>query len=252
MVGKTASAKGKPKINLIEMRERKGWTKSEVAEKLGFSRSYYSMVEDGKINISVKMMYAIMAVFGVRYEEFYLKSPKTDFSGADPSANDPVISDALTNILNKPFFMEFTVAVIERSLRRGGENFCIVFSPDHFKKINETYGLSCGDKVLKDIADRVKKIIRNHDLFGRYGDDKFIMLISELDKANAMNIVERIRLDIFETPFGFEGTPITVSASFGAAAIAKASDMDIAIRFADEALGRAKEEGRNKVVFFER
>ena len=62
---------GDAKINLKELRERRGWSKTDAAAELGFSRSYYSEVEDGRTGISVKMMHEIIRVFNVKYEDFY-------------------------------------------------------------------------------------------------------------------------------------------------------------------------------------
>ena len=63
--------KEKPRMNLRTLREKKGWTKMQAAEELGFSRTYYSDVENGKHGISLKMMHAVMKIFKVEYEDFY-------------------------------------------------------------------------------------------------------------------------------------------------------------------------------------
>jgi transcriptional regulator with XRE-family HTH domain len=68
----------KPQINLKVLREKRGWTKVQTAEELGFSQSYYNEVESGKHGISIKMMHAIMRVFKVEYEDFYPQSNTTN------------------------------------------------------------------------------------------------------------------------------------------------------------------------------
>ena len=159
--------------------------------------------------------------------------------------------DALTDILNRRFFMELGLIQIERAVRTGGECFIIIFDLDHFKAVNDHYGHLAGDEVLKEVARRVKKATRPYDLFGRYGGEEFIILMSEVDKTNAINAVERIRQDIARTPVEFEGRQIPVSASFGIAFAAPVNDMHMATQHADEALYQAKESGRNRVVFYE-
>lgn len=158
--------------------------------------------------------------------------------------------DALTGIMNRRRLMELSVLQIERSLRKGDENFCIIFDLDHFKKINDSYGHIAGDKVLREISKRVEKAIRPGDLFGRYGGEEFILLVANTNKENVINTAERIRREIYETPIEFEDKRITVSASFGIAHAAPINDIRAATKHADEALYRAKKEGRNRVVFY--
>ena len=162
--------------------------------------------------------------------------------------------DALTGIFSRRFFMELASIEYARSLRTGINCFVIIFDLDHFKAVNDTYGHLAGDKVLKEVAQRAKKVIRQSDIFGRYGGEEFIIYIAygeEFDKTNAINAVERIRLEIYNTPVNFEGIKIPVSASFGIAYASPRNDMNVAIKYADEALYRAKKEGRNRVVFYE-
>ena len=159
--------------------------------------------------------------------------------------------DSLTGILNRRHFMELGLMQIERSRRMKTESFIVIYDLDHFKGVNDRYGHLAGDKVLIEIAQRIKKTIRPYDLFGRYGGEEFILLVSDTDKQNMINIAERLRRDVCETPVEFEGLQIPISASFGIACAAPLNDMHTATKHADEALYRAKNEGRNRVVFYE-
>ncbi|MCL1986166.1 MAG: GGDEF domain-containing protein [Betaproteobacteria bacterium] len=158
--------------------------------------------------------------------------------------------DVLTGILNRRYFMELSLMQLERALRAGSECFIVIFDMDYFKTINDNYGHLAGDKVLEETAQRVKKIIRPYDLFARYGGEEFIILMPDIDKANVLNATERIRLDLCREPVDFEGGKIPVSASFGVACAAPMNDIDQATKFADMALYQAKNEGRNRVVFY--
>jgi diguanylate cyclase (GGDEF)-like protein len=160
--------------------------------------------------------------------------------------------DSLTDILNRRYFMELTLMQIERSLRLGANCFVIIFDLDHFKAVNDTYGHIAGDKVLKEVAKRVKTVIRPYDLFGRYGREESRLLISDVDKETVITVAERIRQDICKTPVEYEDQKIAVSASFGISYAAPVNDVDMATQCADKALYRAKEEGRNRVVFYEK
>ena len=159
-------------------------------------------------------------------------------------------TDALTEVLNRRFFMELCIPQINRSLRAGQECFIIIFDLDHFKAINDNYGHLGGDKVLKEIARRIKHTIRPYDLFARYGGEEFILFIPNIDKANVIKAAERMRQCISQTPVDFEGRPIPVTSSFGIAYAAPVNDIEKATRCADEALYHAKNTGRNRVVFY--
>jgi len=116
-----------------------------------------------------------------------------------------------------------------------------------FKKVNDTYGHLIGDNVLKLTAQRVNRVLRSYDLFGRYGGEEFILFVSVTSPAEIKNHAERIRLAINSEPMVFEGVTLTVSASFGIAPVPEDSIENI-INAADKALYRAKSEGRNRVV----
>lgn len=128
--------------------------------------------------------------------------------------------------------------------------FVVMMDIDYFKKVNDTYGHTAGDKVLENVAQRMKHLTRPYDLIGRYGGEEFIMLISDLDKQALLNVVERIRLSISENPMEIEGNYINISASFGVADVTTLNDLDTGIKLADSALYTAKESGRNAVIFY--
>ena len=157
--------------------------------------------------------------------------------------------DALTAIYNRRYFLEQAAVQISRSIRLNNECFIVIFDLDYFKVINDTHGHSAGDAVLRETADRVKKAIRPYDLFGRYGGEEFILLMCDTDHKNVINAIERIRQDVFAEPILYEGKKLILTASFGIAPAAPVNDLSAAIEIADEALYRAKEAGRNRVVF---
>ena len=162
-------------------------------------------------------------------------------------------NDSLTGIFNRRFFMELVSIHVTRSLRTGSDSFIIILDLDHFKAVNDTYGHLAGDKVLKETAQRIKNVIRPYDIFGRYGGEEFIIFMGyteQINKINVINAVERIRLEVCKTPVEFEGKEIPISASFGISCATPSDGMDTATRRADEALYRAKKEGRNRVIFY--
>ena len=162
-------------------------------------------------------------------------------------------NDSLTGIYNRRYFMELASIQTSRSLRTAIDAFIIIFDLDHFKAVNDTYGHLAGDKVLKSVVDCVKRTIRPYDILGRYGGEEFIILmtdIKEINKENVIHAVERIREEICKEPIEYEGMKIPVTASFGISYAAPYNDISAATKYADEALYRAKESGRNRAVFY--
>ena len=176
--------------------------------------------------------------------------PSNCLARARDTARELASKDSLTNIFNRRSFMELSLTQIDRMMRADTRGFICIFDLDHFKKVNDTYGHLAGDKVLQDVVQRAKKVTRTYDLLGRYGGEEFILFLFEINDANAVKTVERIRRKIYETPVIFEGQEIPITSSFG---IAPVNNMDLksAIQRADEALYTAKNTGRNKVVLYE-
>jgi diguanylate cyclase (GGDEF)-like protein len=160
-------------------------------------------------------------------------------------------TDALTGAYNRHYFTEFVSTQIERIKRTKECGFIILFDLDFFKKVNDTYGHTAGDEVLKVTATRIKLQIRPYDVFARYGGEEFILFIQQIDKEGVCNLVERCRKCLESTPVEYEGRSITVTASFGIAEIIPDEGMNLAVIQADAALYRAKKEGRNKFVLHE-
>jgi diguanylate cyclase (GGDEF)-like protein len=158
-------------------------------------------------------------------------------------------TDSLTGIPNRSNFTNLALTQFNRIKRSRGSSFVIMLDIDHFKNVNDTYGHPFGDKVLICVAERVKHTLRPYDLFGRYGGEEFILYITEVNEKSIMDLAERVRLAICNAPMDIEGIKLNVSASFGVSPVALDNDtLDAAIQLADDALYRAKNEGRNRVV----
>jgi len=160
-------------------------------------------------------------------------------------------TDPLTGISNKRHFMEIALMNIERERRQKGECYIIFFDLDKFKDINDTYGHVAGDYVLVETASRIKSIIRPYDLFARYGGEEFLIYASLIDKKGIFEMSERLRLSICGKGFEHKDVSFSVSASFGIACIDE-YNIEKAITYADKALYEAKENGRNKTVFWDK
>jgi len=156
--------------------------------------------------------------------------------------------DNLTGISNRGVIMDAVRR--ERSRQdRGGNAFAIVLADiDHFKYVNDTHGHLAGDAVLQEVSRCMTKFIRPYDAVGRYGGEEFLIVVPSSDAMGALGLAERIRQGIESKPIIVEGVTISVTTSFGVAASTpgRLLDPQEMLRFADDALYRAKANGRNR------
>jgi len=174
---------------------------------------------------------------------------KTNIGSSELQAT--ALSDPLTGVYNRRFFMESAKSLIANTTRAGKIPYVVLFDLDHFKKVNDTYGHPAGDAVLRTFADTVSAEARSGDIFARYGGEEFVMIIGCADKEGAWTFVERIRKITEKMMIVFEDTEISVTTSIGVAAVPSDGDVDMAVSYADQALYEAKGKGRNRTEFFE-
>ncbi len=160
-------------------------------------------------------------------------------------------TDSLTQIFNRHSFMEFARMQCEKSARSHKICYVVIFDLDHFKNVNDKFGHQTGDEVLKAITKRAKNIIRSYDLLARYGGEEFIIFLTDIEKHEVQTLVGRILQSISNPPIEYNGNSVTITASFGIASVSATSELDAAIGKADKALYRAKDEGRNRIAFYE-
>jgi len=158
--------------------------------------------------------------------------------------------DMLTGVFNRRRFFELVQPHAVIAAKKNAPTFVIMVDLDHFKRVNDTYGHAAGDEVLKTVAGKIKDAVRPSDLFGRYGGEEFVMFISVSDVANAKGFADRIRGIIESAPVRFEDIDIPVTASMGLAQAAPDISFEEALKYSDEALYRAKENGRNRVEIY--
>ncbi len=124
---------------------------------------------------------------------------------------------------------------------------------DHFKHINDNYGHMAGDEVLRQVSNHIRSCIRETDFVGRYGGEEIVVILPETDIKTAHLIAEKIRETIEAHPVHFNGETIKVTSSIGISNLRpEHKDYHEVFAEADEALYRAKESGRNRVVVFKK
>ncbi len=160
--------------------------------------------------------------------------------------------DSLTGLLSKSYFLnlvEEDIKKIKNSSTKKGALFFIDL--DRFKEINDSYGHDYGDKILQKVANRIKKHVRNNDLVSRFGGDEFVVYLKDVDKDTIKDVASRILNEIKKPIENKNGIINYVSGSIGIAIVPDDSiNLNTLIKYADIAMYRAKEEGKDRFVFF--
>ncbi|MDF1528543.1 MAG: GGDEF domain-containing protein [Sedimenticola sp.] len=156
------------------------------------------------------------------------------------------ITDVLTGLYNRRFFIESLTEEIERSDRYGKNLSLILCDIGHFKDVNDTYGHDQGDQVLRNFSELINESLRSFDIAARFGGEEFILLLPETTIEQAVITAERLRKQ-FEQQ-NITSPPTTITASFGVAEYIKEETEVEIIKRADLALYQAKNTGRNRVA----
>jgi two-component system cell cycle response regulator len=160
------------------------------------------------------------------------------------------IIDALTDIHNKRYFLEFLDREIARSSRYDRPLSLVMLDIDRFRAINEELGHLGGDFTLREISARIKGNIRKEELFARYGGEEFAVVLPETHREGATLLAERLIRVVNQRPFEYEQKQYSVTVSAGVATTTGEKSITSVelIRRADEKLYQAKNAGRNRVV----
>jgi two-component system, cell cycle response regulator len=161
-------------------------------------------------------------------------------------------TDYLTGVLNRRAFMQRLEEETNRGSRKQKGLSIILADIDHFKNVNDSYGHQAGDVILKEFTKKISEISRSYDIIGRYGGEEFVVCLPETDLEKAMQIAERMRINIegIKLKLSDKSHPvITITASFGVASCTLEcyENIDAIIKTSDDALYRAKAKGRNRV-----
>lgn len=159
------------------------------------------------------------------------------------------IFDALTEIHNKRYLLEFLDRELARSARYARPLSIVMMDIDYFRKVNTDLGHLGGDYVLRELAGSIKETIRREELFARYGGEEFVLVLPETPIDGGERMAERIREIVKEHVFTFDGKTIPITISLGVASTRGEEKLtpDELIRIADEKLYLAKDQGRNRV-----
>jgi diguanylate cyclase (GGDEF)-like protein len=176
--------------------------------------------------------------------------------------------DPLTGAMNRRSFMERAEFELKSARKRNVPCGIVMMDIDHFKDFNDTWGHQAGDEALRHVVSIIAAMLRKDDFLGRYGGEEFVFFFSHADKKTGIAIAERVREAISGNPVRLGTGSIPISASFGVVLAEDAEQppaaldaipreggdkfLETLIRYADLALYRAKQRGRNRVVCFEK
>lgn len=165
------------------------------------------------------------------------------------------LTDFLTSVNNRRYFDQRLLEEMTRCKRQASSTSCLLLDIDFFKKINDGHGHRAGDQVLKEFAMLIRQQLRVSDVLARYGGEEFVAILVDTPPTVSVEIAERIRSELANHPITLEsGETLKVTVSIGVAliegkdALNSAEEMGAAlVEQADQALYRAKNEGRNRV-----
>ncbi|MEN8640964.1 GGDEF domain-containing protein [Pseudomonas sichuanensis] len=155
--------------------------------------------------------------------------------------------DPLTGLPNRAAWSERVEQEVLDWHENGGHLAMAILDLDHFKRINDGYGHLAGDKVLKIVADQLRKRLRGRDFIARFGGEEFVLLLPQTSPPAAVQVAEALRAAIEACPFHFKGERVVITTSIGLSAFRPGERGDQVLKRADEALYRAKDKGRNRV-----
>lgn len=159
--------------------------------------------------------------------------------------------DQMTNMYNRKFLDEFADVSIPQALRAKTSYGVLMIDIDFFKMINDSYGHDVGDEAIRTVSDVIKKQIRKADIAIRYGGEEFLVLLYNCNDENIIKIAESIRVEFSKQKISANGDMFSKTLSVGCSRFPTDSEsIWKCIKFADIAMYSAKENGRNKVVAF--
>jgi diguanylate cyclase (GGDEF)-like protein len=161
------------------------------------------------------------------------------------------LTDELTELPNRRFFLEQGAQLSRRARKEGAKAYILMMDLDHFSAVNQRFGHAGGDLALVAFARLLREQVPPAHLVTRYGGEEFCAFLVGVALSEATRIAERIRATLAGQAIDIRGQPLELTVSIGVATLSD-GDLDAAVRRADEALYRAKAQGRDQVVFGER
>lgn len=159
-----------------------------------------------------------------------------------------VTTDPLTHLLNHRKYMEDLTTILSNGLNNQLPLLSLMINADDFKKINDIFGHTAGDKVIYFLAQTIKGMVRAGDIVYRYGGDQFAVLINRCEKEKALSVAEKILHKVENSHLIYSGQSIELTVSIGATMHCVGDDIDTIIKRTDDALIKSKQSGKNTIT----
>lgn len=161
------------------------------------------------------------------------------------------VRDPLTSLYNRRYFETETAKLIAQAKKENQPYSVLMLDADHFKNVNDTYGHKIGDKVLIELSGKTEKALRDCDIVARYGGEEFLVFLPNINVEQAAKVAERLRQTIASIVVLTEtGKEVKFTVSIGVTSSLISDNVDMLVKTADEALYKAKQNGRNRVEIF--
>ena len=161
------------------------------------------------------------------------------------------IRDPLTSLYNRRYFEEEVFRLFLVKKKKKSPYSVLMLDADFFKKVNDTYGHKTGDKVLIELASTAERALRDNDIVARYGGEEFVVFLPGIKAEDGCAVADRLRQSIsMQTVYADDNTPVKFTVSVGVSSSEISDNVDMLIKTADEALYKAKQNGRNRVEVF--
>jgi diguanylate cyclase (GGDEF)-like protein/PAS domain S-box-containing protein len=187
----------------------------------------------------------------LRESNLQLQTRIDEIGRLQSALQEQAVRDGLTGLYNRRYLDEMLDREVSRARREGNPLSLVMLDIDYFKKVNDTYGHQAGDEVLKVLAATLMADIRTEDMACRYGGEEFLILLPNMPLIAALERAEGWRKAVERLSIVHGNFPICFTISLGVAAYPEhGKTPDDLTRCADQALYRAKHDGRNRVVVF--
>ncbi|MFI8482166.1 diguanylate cyclase [Pseudomonas sp. NPDC078700] len=223
-----------------DLNNLKGLVENRLSGLLGTMEQYQSQRDEREQQVTQRLQALVERVASMEQEA-------TGFRQHIEEQRQKALIDPLTGLPNRAAWSERLEIELARWQRYNGHLLLAIIDIDHFKRINDAYGHLAGDKVLKIIANELHKRMRTTDFMARFGGEEFVLLLPSTPLEGGLELLESLRNAIEMCPFHFKGEPVTITLSAGISAFAEGERSDEVFERADQALYRAKNQGRNRV-----
>jgi len=242
--------------------EIRGLLNIKIKERDFFAAMYYDFTETLISAILLYIVFLIIIYILIQKmrakEEQYTKKLETDIATKIYEIKkqkdilyDQAHHDALTGLPNRVLFNDRLSHGIEKAKRHKVKLALFFIDLDHFKQINDSLGHQVGDRVLVVVAERLKAKIRKEDTLARLGGDEFTIIIEDLKEIQDVSLLAQKILDVLMQPIHIEGHTLYISCSIGISLYPQDDiDANNLLKYADAAMYKAKEEGRNNFQFY--